>query len=329
MKNLKYILLFEKFSNAIDINENAKENLKTPTKFLRLKPRFLSKIKKILGVSNDKELAKEDIKQFQKKRGIKEAGNLDHRTILSVLKGEEPDNTNKLPKETPTIPGEKSPTKNAKANENFISEENETDYLAKYTSQKKQVIGFLNSIFPSTLPFINDKVDSAIPSKFEKCYTVNYLVSSKEVCFSAGLSVEIKSIKIKDATFTAPTEFKTDGYVKGKLKGTVDLKFFAHIIGERGIGDDLSIDFEQNVWLYKFSQIQIYPPLLNISTKIYDLGVVWAWVSNNNFKIENSLIGTYKWDLPIQKNVNTCFDPKGGPYIKNVSSSDLSKWISI
>jgi len=328
MGRLKHVLLFEKFSKLLHIKESSSESINSAVDLSKLKPRFLSKIKKILGLSSDSNLSKKEIKRLRKIAKVKEDGDLDNRTIISVLKGEAPKgDDSKEAKQNVEIPGNLSPVKNAKSNESFINEE-EVDYLAKYTSQKKGVIGFMNSIIGLTLPFVNKEIDSAIPPKFQKCYTIDYYLSEKEICFSAGLNIKIKSFKINDAIFTAPAEFKKDGYVKAKLTGSLDVNVFVNLIGERGIGGDLTIDFEQNAWLYRFSQIQIYPPVVNVSTKKYDLGVLWAWVSYNNFRIENSF-SSGRWEIPIQREVNKCFDPKGGPYIKNISTADIKKWISL
>lgn len=331
---MKHIHLFENFIKETYINEGVtKVDMKSDTKNLKLKDKFMSKIKKILGIESDN-ISKEKIIEIQKKKKIKADGVLNHATVLSIL-NKEPDKSirdkEKSEKsEIIEIPGDEGPVKESFMNHingnSYSLNEAEVNYLQKYSSQKNELLKFINSKIPSILPSINKKIDDAIPSSFSKCYTVDYLITEQEYCFSIGITIKITSFNINDIKLT--TDSKYPGYVKGSVSGTVNIFFKVHLYGEEGIAVNFKLDITQTVWIYKFNQLQVYPPSINISTNWYDVGLVWAWIWNNKFKIKNSLMGEYEWALPIQSNVNKAFNDNGNPIIFNIAE-EIKKYIKI
>jgi len=212
-----------------------------------------------------------------------------------------------------------------KKNNEFLNEA-EVNYLEKYSSQKNSLLKILNSKISSFLPSVNKKIDDSIPSSFSKCYTVDYLFTEQEYCFSIGVTIKITSFSINDVKLT--TDSKYPGYVKGTVSGNCNIFLKVHLYGEEGIAVNFNVNITQVIWLYKFNQLQIYPPSISINTKWYDVGLVWAWIWDNKFKISNSIMGEFEWSLPIQSNINKAFKSDGGPMIFNIAE-EIKKNIKI
>jgi len=112
---MKHIKQFENFTSNPHINEGVtKVDMKSDTKNLKLKDKFMSRIKKVLGVDSD-DISKEKIMEIQKKKKIKADGVLNHATVLSIL-NKEPDKSvrekeKSEKKEDVEIPGNEGPGK--------------------------------------------------------------------------------------------------------------------------------------------------------------------------------------------------------------------------
>jgi hypothetical protein len=216
-----------------------------------------------------------------------------------------------------------------KARNRKLNESTGIDYLSVYSSQKKQAIKFLNSTIKSVLPYANSAIDDALAGTMTKCYTIDYLISSDRICLEFWASAEIDSITITDATFSVPSKYAGTGWTRASLSGNVTGSVTVGCIGVGRLPLDLSISFTQYVWLYQFSKISIYPPAISISTNAIDLGIAWIWLSNNKLKVENYILGTYSWSLPIQSNINKCFNEDESPLVKTIPTDEIKKYLTL
>lgn len=210
-----------------------------------------------------------------------------------------------------------------------INEDTYTDYLSVYSSQKKSAIKFLNAGLEKIVPYANSAIDTALSGYMEKCYDVDYLFSTSTYCFYFWGDFTLYTLKITDATFSVPADYANTGWVKASVSGRVTGNVTLGCKGYGSLSAAVSATFTQTIWLYKFSKLQIFPPSVKISTSTLDLGIVWIWVKDNVLKVNNSLIGTYKWPLEIQSEINKCFDADGGPYRKDISLTELKKYLTI
>jgi hypothetical protein len=210
-----------------------------------------------------------------------------------------------------------------------INEDTYTDYLSVYSSQKKSVIKFLNAGLEKIVPYANSAIDTALSGYVEKCYDVNYILSTSTYCFYFWGDINLYTIKITDATFSVPTDYANTGWVKASVSGSVSGRVTLGCKDYGSLGVDVSASFTQTIWLYKFSKLQIFPPVVKISTEKLDLGIVWIWMTDNVLKINNPIVGTYKWPLSIQSEINKCFDKDGGPYRKDISTTEIKKYLTI
>jgi hypothetical protein len=109
---MKYIKIFEEFVNTGHLFEDATGVKMSADKLnLSIKPEFLAKLKEKLGIESDKQITPDTLTKFQQDNNLSADGVLNHKTVLTALKGEAPATTGEdAQAEDIASPGEEDPT---------------------------------------------------------------------------------------------------------------------------------------------------------------------------------------------------------------------------
>lgn len=331
---MKHVKLFESFLDSEWLSEASQVTLSTELPPQSFKPDILGKIKSVLGVGPSEGISPEKIKSAQKKNKVKESGKLDVMTVLSLLKGPPPKETEKPRFSKEIEKNEIPPIVSAPTNESYYINE------ADVSSGGISIVKILNSIEPQILNAVNIQIDKEVNSKspWEKTYAVGIFPYLAYLTFSIKYKLKLDSIKAKSASFKPAEDLKVFGYtvptsrgkgwyiakVLGNVKATLTIDFMSRNKPESITADT---EFRLVAWANKVTSpdgtIEVNPPTVNITVSPIDIGIGYLSLKNNKIVLTNALFGTFDYLLPIQDSLDKCFNDKGGPFVSKIK--DLEK----
>jgi hypothetical protein len=333
---MKHVKLFESFLESEWLSEASQVTLSTELPPQSFKPDILGKIKSALGIGTSEEISPEKIKSAQKKNKVKETGKLDVMTVLSLLKGSPPKETEKPQISKEIEKDEIPPLVSTSTNESYYINE------ADVSSGGLSIVKILNSIEPQILSAFNTQLDKDVNSKspWKKTYEVGIFPYLASFTFSIGYKVKMTSVKAKSASFKPAEDLEVFGikiptskgkgwYIAkalGNVKGTVFIDF-----GWVKYNINIDTGFGLVAWANKVTSpdgtIEVNPPTVSITTSPIDIGIGYLSLKNNKLVLTNALFGTFDYLLPIQDSLDKCFNPQGGPFISKIK--DLEKNLKV